>query len=437
MTTQSSNPHTAVTSYSGYIYQGKIAVLHCLQLIQDSEINSYDLKLQIESIDDFAILNSDNTCKSMHQVKAKKAQRFSIHQSDFDKQKAVFDGENDGRKAYFHVSKELTNIPSDYSTSYPCITIYQYTNLQGNKVPWCQLDEVDSFIDYQIIEAYKLLYPGEVYRQQQDYVTKTRHHLENIVLRHIINIHHEIIENKIKNIIDRDIAAKANINFSTFYQVLDNNINESSLGEEYFHFWLLKLSGNYFLEYCLNLSDEEDLLKLNVYQSLINQLDVPNLLKFIRSILPHKKSGFSNISQFKDNSFDSDDFRKGILRVFESLKKANLSDIESSPSLFHWQACGELFYPTAIHELEEDARELCREIIETSINEDVDFLFESGVLINRSITSDSIFSIKSVGSYEDDDLHQDFSDNLDEKKINNFKKVSLMSLNDARDLIND
>ncbi|WP_338418985.1 ABC-three component system protein, partial [Vibrio cyclitrophicus] len=216
-----------------------------------------------------------------------------------------------------------------------------------------------------------------------------------------------------RNIIDRDIAAKANINFSTFYQVLDNNINESSLGEEYFHFWLLKLSGNYFLEYCLNLSDEEDLLKLNVYQSLINQLDVPNLLKFIRSILPHKKSGFSNISQFKDNSFDSDDFRKGILRVFESLKKANLSDIESSPSLFHWQAYGELFYPTAIHELEEDARELCREIIETSINEDVDFLFESGVLINRSITSDSIFSIKSVGSYEDDDLHQDFSDNLD------------------------
>ncbi|CAK3446784.1 hypothetical protein EDB67_1148 [Vibrio crassostreae] len=435
MATQSTNPHTAVTSYSGYIYQGKIAVLHCLQLIQDSNIDSNNLKLQIESIDDFAILRSDNSCKSMHQVKAKKAQRFSEYKKDFDKQKIAFDNANDNRKAYFHVSKELINIPDNYSTLYPSISIYQYTNLQSLQTPRCQLNEVDSFIDYQIKEIYKSLHPTEIFRQKDEYIQKVRHHLENVVIRHVIDIHHEVIENKVLNLIDRDIAAKACIDFSILYNVLNKNHTETLLDESYFHFWLLKLSGMYFNDYCLKISCEQQLMKLNIYQSKINKLDIPNLTKFIKSILPHKKAGFSDITKFKDNSFSQDDFKKGILKVFESLNSASFSDISSSPSLFYWNVIDEFFYPTAIREIDCDALDLCRDIIETSIDEDVDFLFESGILINRSITTDSIFSIKSVGSY--DDLQEDYCDDLDDKKINSFKKVSLISLDDAKDLIND
>ncbi len=66
-------PHTAITSCSGYIYQGKIAVMHCLKLFAIIGEDAKNLSLEIESLDDFAIKNADCSYKSMHQVKAKKA----------------------------------------------------------------------------------------------------------------------------------------------------------------------------------------------------------------------------------------------------------------------------------------------------------------------------------------------------------------------------
>ncbi|MGN4221945.1 hypothetical protein ACS0Y6_18795, partial [Burkholderia gladioli] len=60
-------PATAVSTWSGYVYQGKIALYHCLKLINQGDA---DFDLQLDSSDDFAIYKN-GTLKSAHQVKAK------------------------------------------------------------------------------------------------------------------------------------------------------------------------------------------------------------------------------------------------------------------------------------------------------------------------------------------------------------------------------
>jgi hypothetical protein len=66
------SPHTAISSCSGYIYQGKIALMHCLKLFENLGTQAREFSLEIESLDDFAIKNADGSYRSMHQVKAKK-----------------------------------------------------------------------------------------------------------------------------------------------------------------------------------------------------------------------------------------------------------------------------------------------------------------------------------------------------------------------------
>lgn len=60
-------PATAVTTWSGFVYQGKIALYYCLKLIEQGDV---DFELQLDSSDDFAIYKNDSLT-SAHQVKAK------------------------------------------------------------------------------------------------------------------------------------------------------------------------------------------------------------------------------------------------------------------------------------------------------------------------------------------------------------------------------
>ncbi|EPM9668940.1 hypothetical protein [Escherichia coli] len=45
-------PASAVSSWSGFVYQGKIALYHSLKIIHDGDL---DFELQLDSSDDFAI----------------------------------------------------------------------------------------------------------------------------------------------------------------------------------------------------------------------------------------------------------------------------------------------------------------------------------------------------------------------------------------------
>jgi hypothetical protein len=57
MNEKCTSPHTAITTWSGFIYQGKVAIYHVLQLIVNMK-DGDELVLQLDSLDDFSILDS-------------------------------------------------------------------------------------------------------------------------------------------------------------------------------------------------------------------------------------------------------------------------------------------------------------------------------------------------------------------------------------------
>ena len=50
-------PHSAISTWSGFVYQGKVALYHCLKLINQGDS---DFQLQLDSTDDFAIYKDNN-----------------------------------------------------------------------------------------------------------------------------------------------------------------------------------------------------------------------------------------------------------------------------------------------------------------------------------------------------------------------------------------
>ncbi|WP_023603108.1 ABC-three component system protein [Aliivibrio logei] len=423
-------PHTAISSYSGYIYQGKIALLHCLNLIQEQPEESRQLELRLENIDDFAIHHEDGSCKSLHQVKAKKGKRFSNYQSDIEQQQGVSQSYPNS-DVFFHTSLPLIAIPDGFEHTFTPVRFYEYLNIDDEVINHCHLEDVDAFIEHQTKKVYQELLPTELYKVSSEYLRKSRQYLEDIVVKHVIDIHREIQETHTPGVTDRHIAARRSIPFEQFYVILRENLNQLAQNESYFHYLLLKDSGTYFHEYCLDINDNNTLLKLNFYLSKINRLDSTGLTKFIRSILPHRKAGFSNIKQYKDNSFNNDDFKKGLFKVLEQLKLSSFDDSSILPSFFFWKNGDDYLYPTAIRESQDDVHDISKEIIESAMENNVNFLFESGMLINRQINCPSIFSAIAVGS------QADYEDEFESNKINCFKNVSLISLKDAEELIND
>ena len=72
--------NTAISSWSGFVYQGKVAIYHVLL-----ERNNANYTLQLDSLDDFAIIDANEYVISIHQVKAKKETHFSSYKEDFEK----------------------------------------------------------------------------------------------------------------------------------------------------------------------------------------------------------------------------------------------------------------------------------------------------------------------------------------------------------------
>jgi hypothetical protein len=431
-------PHTAISSCSGYIYQGKIALMHCMKLFENMGLEARTLKLEIESLDDFAIKNADNTYRSMHQVKAKKSQLFSGYRVAVEDQ-IVRAGNYPNAQVYFHVAKSIIDIPEDFQVTYIPVKFYNYLGENNVEVDACELDKVDAWNNSQISRTYRALGESSYKFLDENYLFKTRQVLEDIIIKHIIFVHHKIIECRNTAITDRHIASVSEIPLDHFYQILTENLNDI-ISEDYFHWFLIKRAGEYFHEYCLGLMGNDDsvdedeiLLKLNYYLSIINTLDVAGLKSFIQLIMPHKKASFETLEDLVDNAFDREDFKYGLLTVLNQLNKSENNDQNKSLPLLYWNKEGNNYYPTAIEKVVHHEQTICQEIIETSLDSDVDFLYESGRLVNQAITNDSIYSVAANGYlYENDE-----EDPHKNQKITSVKKISLISLADAKEIINE
>lgn len=127
-------PASAVSTWSGYVYQGKIALYHSLKLIYAGDV---DFELQLDSSDDFAIYKN-GLVSSAHQVKAKIGKYRSTYSEALEKAAAIEFDRKKGISRYIHVSVQLDKTDEHTGTNGETVKFYSY----GNKFH-CGLGEIE------------------------------------------------------------------------------------------------------------------------------------------------------------------------------------------------------------------------------------------------------------------------------------------------------
>ena len=149
-------PASAVSSWSGYVYQGKIALYHSLKLIHEGDI---DFDLQLDSTDDFAIYKQGKI-HTAHQVKAKISKYRSGYIKALEQSTLIEFDKIKGTNRYFHVSVPLDNADDYEGKNGENVKFYLY-----DKDPYCGLGEIEKItkkVIVQIFDARKTLYSDEL-----------------------------------------------------------------------------------------------------------------------------------------------------------------------------------------------------------------------------------------------------------------------------------
>lgn len=127
-------PNSAISSWSGFVYQGKVALYHSLKLIIEGE---KDFELQLDSTDDFAIYK-DEKLLSAHQVKAKVGSTRGSYTSALIKSAEIDGHRKSGTNRYIHVSVEIGDTSDYKSGNGETVKFYEYN---GQK--HCGLGEIE------------------------------------------------------------------------------------------------------------------------------------------------------------------------------------------------------------------------------------------------------------------------------------------------------
>lgn len=426
-------PHTAISTWSGFVYQGKLALYHCLEMMSSGYEANRDLKLQLESQDDFAIFR-DQHCLSMHQVKAYKETHFSAYSKGIKTQR-----DNARQRgtplAYFHVARAVTDIPATFEADYEPVRFYTYPippDVEGNVTQsFCPLSDVDRFIREKIAS---LLAQAPGLPPWKISLGETiQSALEAIVNSKVIMVHSQIHES-VRH--QTEIAAREFIEFSELYGVLEA-IDYSLFNNEGFFLSRLQIDiGTYYHDFCelqKGLS-QSACHKLDDYLAAIAALDIEGMKTFLRVTMPHKKGRFSTLSEFKDQSLDRDSMRLGMFTIFWKLVQAARN--EGSGVTFSWLDDGRFYYPTGIHHAAEHQESICHDIMRQALSEDVECLFECGALITSAIDRPSIINVI-VGVDATEGVDTAEHELLRENRIGNYMKVAMVSLNNVPESLKD
>lgn len=115
-------PASAISSWSGFVYQGKIALYHSLKLIHDGDL---DFELQLDSSDDFAIYKNGKL-QTAHQVKAKISKYRSGYSKALEQSTFIEYDKIKDTPRYFHVSVQLDNTDDHKGASGEIVKFYRY-----------------------------------------------------------------------------------------------------------------------------------------------------------------------------------------------------------------------------------------------------------------------------------------------------------------------
>jgi len=407
--------HTAAATWSGFIYQGKVALYHVLQLLNTDQ-DALNYSLQLDSLEDFAIVDADINPITLHQVKAMKSHLYSAYKDAFDKlEQRLITFPCNG--AYFHVSTQNEKTDAQIKAIHPTINIYNYG---GNS--FCQLKDINRLCEEQI--ALYLNNNQLQHHNNVENVTTLRNSLESIVCTQIIDIHANNHSNNGSTI--REGAYYSLTSLQIFHDLLTSDPS-TILNEDYFLFLTKKIINHYYLEFCHDIEEEElvtesEKTKLANYLIQINGLDDKSLVKFIQSILPHREVKLNSILDFKNNNIDSEEFRDAFLQTLHQL-------VESQGKIgdnLTWIGNDSLTYTaTAINSSNARIKSVCRKIYDNINEVDIEVPYESDKLITSSIEVESIEKELNNQTQVDEN-----SSNVN--NITKWSKISLTTLENAK-----
>lgn len=175
----------AVASWSGFIYQGKVALYRAIQLlINDKLSSSYELK--VEHLDDFAIFN-DDLVLFIHQVKSTKSTYRSSYTSALNQAADVIsDHFNSDTERFFHVSVNIEDF-TDHSYNGKKVCFFKYHD--GKLfVPPDEIDEMLKGIISNYLDNNSLINSPELINHKFDKL--------NSLLAQRVNFAHALNQNK-------------------------------------------------------------------------------------------------------------------------------------------------------------------------------------------------------------------------------------------------
>lgn len=425
-------PHTAISTWSGFLYHGKIALYYVLKLLVDNRESYRSFLLQLDSLEDFAILEGSNV-KSMHQIKAYKSSNYSSYIKSDKDGKTINAFEELKRKtieahcgaAFFHVAVEIKDKTPEYiSQVHDPVQLYKY-----HDDCYClSLNNIDSYIEYQIKNYIIKYFNSDHAKRDQMYYEKARYYLEQIIIQTVIRIHSKIHASVGEA--DRDIAYKELVNFQQFIDLLDKDLNQETLGEDYYYYTFLDMFLSCYQHYCHESDDEscdaEDLKKLSEYILFVESLSKEQMIRFIQKIMPNRRYKYKTLQEFYSNSPSRDELTDAFFKILRELKRGEWNDTQ----YIQWEDSSKNIYsPTVIIQGQNNANKICERIVKNSENVDVEQMYEESHLITASMDIPSVLDCaNSITTRLTDDVY---------KKILFWKKVSLISLENAKVKINE
>lgn len=405
--------HTAIPTWSGFVYQGKVALYHVIKLLVDD--NTCQYSLQLDYGEDFNILDGQSQIISLHQVKAYKECLLSAYGDAFMKLQAKA---NSSTKTYFHKANSITDktdeaIERDFSP----VKIYEYYD--GNKM--CGVDEIDAKIEGVVKQYFNKYQSGESWRISEKYLNLSKTFLCGIIENKVLEIHAE--GQRTNNA--SSTACKAKIKFDEILEMLTKELNERDT--MYYLYKTRQSLGKYYNEFVAEKtrnSEINGLSKLLEYMIQIERFNEKEIKAFIQNIMPHRDFKLNCLDEFKDNNIVADEVKQAFFQILYELK-----DGVFKKENIVWDACRHSYYPTTIHHGSriEQIERVCSQIVTNAHEKDFGLLYDKECLITLNIDVPSIAdgakNIMNINS-------------VDASHIMKWKKVSLVSLDKAKGKIN-
>lgn len=426
-------PHTAIPTWSGFIYQGRVGLYHILKLLNaktENEIN--ELIFQVDSIEDFTILksnaNGESTPISMHQVKAIKSTLYSTYKEDFEQlEKKWTDINIQSVKAFFHLATQNEKSKAEIEALHQNLKIYCYEGSAES----CSLSDIDIKIK-ELIALVLQKYNIDGHNNPNT-VQLLSEILEKIVSDKVIYIH----SLNHGGITIRKAAFDNPIPLQIFLNALRTDISMLIQDEVYFEGKIRNNLNRYYQEFCLDCNENElspELkTKMDKYSILFNLYDSVAFKDFLQSIRPHKEISFGNLQEYTDLSLNEDEMKDAFFQILLSIKETNNRD------RIGWICSkNEHYFPTTINysNSESNKKKVSERIMKTALNKMVDVPFNSDYLVTSEC------NVENIEAYANNISHVNNNDmngvgNEKANKITQWKKVSLIDLEMAKSRLND